>query len=107
VVGPIASGALFSKVRQGFLELGRLGLIDGEQPRLFGGQAEGCAPVAAAFAEQRRVQPVRPRTLARSLAIGSPADGDLAVATAQGSGGAIYAVPEAEIGPSMGLLAET
>jgi threonine synthase len=107
IIGPIASGALYSKVHQGFVELRELGLLDGPAPRLYGGQAEGCAPVAAAFAEQRTVTPVRPRTVARSLAIGNPADGDLAVATAQASGGAVYAVPEDEIGPNMALLAET
>ena len=107
VVCPIASGALFSKVHQGFGELLELGLVDGEPPRLFGGQAEGCAPVATAWAEARRVTPLKPRTLARSLAIGSPADGDLAVATARASQGGVFAVPEEEIGPDMGLLAET
>jgi threonine synthase len=107
VVIPIASGALYSKVGQGFAELERLGLAEGERPRLYGGQAEGCRPVATAFAEGTRVTPVKPRTIARSLAIGSPADGDLAVATAQESGGSILAVAEAEIGENMGLLAET
>jgi threonine synthase len=107
VACPIASGALFAKVNQGFGELRELGLVEGKAPRLYGGQAEGCAPVAAAFAENRHVTPLKPRTLARSLAIGSPADGDLAVATAKGSGGAIYAVPEEEIGQDMALLAET
>jgi threonine synthase len=107
VIGPIASGAMFSKVHQGFGELLELGLVDGEHPRLYGGQAEGCAPVAAAFAEDRRVVPLRPDTVARSLAIGSPADGDLAVATAKASGGAIYAVAEDDVGPNMALLAET
>jgi threonine synthase len=107
VVAPVASGALYSKVGQGFAELERLGLVDRVRPRLFGAQAEGCAPVAAGFAEQRRVTPVKPRTLARSLAIGSPADGDLAVATAQATGGSIDAVSEDEIGANMSLLAET
>jgi threonine synthase len=107
VVGPIASGAMFSKVHQGFGELLELGLVAGIGPRLYGGQAEGCAPVAAAFTEERRVTPLRPDTVARSLAIGSPADGDLAVATAKASGGAIHAVPEDEVGPNMALLAET
>jgi threonine synthase len=107
VVCPIASGALFSKVHQGFSELQELGLVSGTTPRLYGGQAEGCAPVVAAFAEDRRVTPLRPSTLARSLAIGSPADGDLAVATAKASRGAIYAVAEEEVGPNMALLAET
>ena len=107
VVGPIASGALFAKVRQGFGELAELGLVAGSGPRLVGGQAEGCSPVAAAFAAGSQVTPVRPRTVARSLAIGSPADGDLAVETARASGGAIHAVPEDEIGENMGFLAET
>jgi threonine synthase len=108
VVIPIASGALYSKIGQGFGELARLGLVDGATPRLYGGQAEGCAPVATAFADGgARVTPVKPRTIARSLAIGNPADGDLAVATAQATGGGVYAVPEDEVGPNMGLLAET
>jgi threonine synthase len=106
-VGPIASGSLFSKVWQGFTELHELGLLDGERPRLIGGQAEGCAPVAAAFDEDRKVTPLRPNTVARSLAIGSPADGDLAVATAKASGGAIHAVAEDAIGEEMAFLAET
>ena len=107
VACPIASGALFSKVHQGFFELRELGLVDGDAPRLYGGQAEGCAPVAAAYAEQRKVVPLKPDTLCRSLAIGNPADGNLAVATANASNGAIYAVAEEEIGPNMALLAET
>jgi threonine synthase len=104
---PIASGALFGKVAQGFAELRSLGLLDGDAPRQIGGQAAGCAPVAAAFAEDAPVRPVRPETVARSLAIGSPADGDFAVGAARASGGAVYAVPEEEIGENMGLLAET
>jgi threonine synthase len=107
VIAPIASGALFSKVHQGFSELLGLGLVEGDSPRLYGGQAEGCAPVAAAFAEDRGVTPLEPRTVARSLAIGSPADGNRAVATAKTSGGAIYAVPEEDVGANMALLAET
>ena len=107
VVGPIASGALFAKVHQGFDEFAELGLVEGNPPRLYGGQAEGCAPVAAAFAEDRKVTPLKPRTVAHSLAIGSPSDGDLAVATAKASGGVIYAVPEDEVGTNMALLAET
>jgi threonine synthase len=107
VVAPIASGAMYSKVHQGFGELLELGLVDGERPRLIGGQAEGCSPVARAFAEGGRVKPVKPNTIARSIAIGSPADGDLAVATAVASGGAIHAVPEDEIADNIKLLAET
>ncbi len=102
---PIASGALFHKVGQGFDELATLGLVDGAAPALFGGQAAGCEPVAAAFRNGGRVEPVRPETVARSLAIGSPADGDFAVATARSTGGAIYTVPEDEIGTNMADLA--
>ena len=107
MVAPIASGSLFTKLWQGFEQFGRLGLVDGESPRLYGGQAEGCSPVAAAFAEERPVSPVRPQTVAHSLAIGAPADGDLANATARASGGAVYAVPEDDVGPNMALLAAT
>ncbi len=107
VVAPIASGAMYSKVHRGFGELLDLGLVEGTRPRVFGGQAEGCAPVATAFHDGERVKPVKPNTIARSIAIGSPADGDLAVATARESGGAIHAVPEDEIPENIKLLAET
>ena len=107
VVSPIASGALFTKVHQGFAELAELGLVEGPPPRFYGGQAEGCAPVASAFAGARKVVPLKPKTVAQSLAIGNPADGDLAVAVANTSDGAIYAVPEGEVGENMALLAET
>ena len=107
VVAPIASGAMFSKVHQGFAELLELGLVEGGPPRVFGGQAAGCAPVATAFHDGGRIRPVRPATVARSLAIGSPADGELALATARESGGAIHAVAEEEIAENVGLLAET
>ena len=107
VVAPIASGSLFTKLWQGFDQFKRLGLVEGASPRLYGGQAEGCSPVAAAFTGGRPVSPVRPATVAHSLAIGAPADGDLAVATAHASGGAIYAVPESDVGANMSLLAET
>jgi threonine synthase len=107
VFAPVASGALFTKIWQGFEQFDRLGLVAGPRPRIYGGQAAGCAPVAHAFADERRVSPVRPATIAQSLAIGNPADGDLAIATARTSGGAIYAVPEEDVGPNMALLAET
>jgi threonine synthase len=105
VVAPVASGSLFTKLWQGFQQLERIGLVDGPLPRLHGGQAEGCSPVAAAFAEERAVSPVRPATVAHSLAIGAPADGDLAVATAQASGGGVHAVAEDDVGANMSLLA--
>jgi threonine synthase len=105
VVAPIASGSLFSKIAEGFEQLRRIGLVSAAVPRLFGGQAEGCSPVAAAFASGEQVVPVRPQTVARSLAIGNPADGDKAVATARATGGAIYSVPEEEVGVNMATLA--
>lgn len=104
---PIASGALFHKVGQGFAELQALGLLDGPGPRQIGGQAAGCEPVAAAFRSGTPVTPVRPDSLARSLAIGNPADGDFAVATARHTGGAIHTVAEDAIGENMALLART
>jgi threonine synthase len=108
VVAPIASGSMFTKVAQGFGELLDLGLVaplseGGEQPRLIGAQAEGCSPVADAWANGGRVKPVRPNTIARSLAIGSPADGALAAATAA----SIHVTPEDEIVDNIALLAET
>ncbi len=107
VIAPIASGSLFTKIWQGFEQFRRLGLIEGEPPRLYGGQAQGCSPVATAYADERPVSPVRPNTVAHSLAIGAPADGDLATATARASNGAIYSVPEEDVGPNMSLLAGT
>ncbi len=107
VVMPIGSGAMFTKVWQGFQQFERLGLIPSGRPRLYGGQAAGCAPVASAFAEERAVTPVRPNTVASSIAIGNPADGDLTIATARASGGGIYSVPEEDIGVNISLLAET
>jgi threonine synthase len=107
IVCPIASGSLYSKLHQGFSELLDLEVVAGRVPRLVGAQAAGCAPVAAAFADGGAVRPVRPDTVARSLAIGAPADGDLAVATARQTGGAIHAVAEEAVGESMALLAQT
>jgi threonine synthase len=107
VIAPIGSGSMFTKVHQGFGELLELGLVDGPAPRLFGGQGEGCSPVALAFETGAKVKPVRPKTIAKSIAIGSPADGDLAAATARESGGSIHAVAEDQIVDNIALLAET
>jgi threonine synthase len=107
VIAPIGSGSMFTKVHQGFGELLTLGLVDGTTPRLFGGQGEGCSPVAHAFANETKVKPVRASTIAKSIAIGSPADGDLAVAAARDSGGSIHPVAEDQIVDNIALLAET
>ena len=103
VVAPIASGSMFTKLHQGFTDFVELGLVEGELPRLVGAQAEGCSPVAKAWAEGGKVKPVRPNTIARSLAIGSPADGALAAVTAT----SIHITPEDEIVDNIALLAET
>ncbi len=103
VVAPIASGSMFTKLHQGFTDFVELGLVEGDLPRLVGAQAEGCSPVAKALAEGGKVKPVRPNTIARSLAIGSPADGALAAATAS----SIHITPEDEIVDNIALLAET
>jgi threonine synthase len=108
VVCPIASGSLFTKVGRGFQEWLDLGLVSGEQPVFNGAQAEGCSPVATAFAEGWEVcKPQRPRTIAKSLAIGDPADGPYAVEQARRTGGAVDAVTDEEIVDGIRLLAET
>jgi threonine synthase len=108
VVAPIASGSLFTKIAKGFDEWRGLGLIEGEAPTMNGAQADGCSPVAQAFAAGHDVcRPVRPDTIAKSLAIGNPADGPYALELARGSGGSIDSVSDEEIRAGIRLLAET
>jgi threonine synthase len=108
VVAPIASGAMFVKIRKAFGELLRYGLVDGELPAMHGAQATGCSPVAAAFeAGSLDVQPQIPDTIARSLAIGNPADGYYALKVAAETGGAIGHVSDDEVVRGIRLLAET
>jgi threonine synthase len=108
VVCPIASGSLFTKVARGFEEWLELGLVEGELPTFNGAQAEGCSPVATAFdAGQDVCRPVKPNTIAKSLAIGNPADGPYALDLARRSGGAIDAVSDDEIREGIRLLART
>src|SRR5215210_4302476 len=108
VVVPIASGSLFTKIARGFEEWLDVGLIGGELPIMNGAQAEGCSPVASAFADEKSVcRPVRPDTIAKSLAIGDPADGPYALELARRSGGAIDAVSDDEVRGGIRLLAET
>jgi threonine synthase len=107
-VVPVASGSLFTKLAKGFEEWLTLGLLDGQLPRMNGAQAEGCAPVASAFAAGHETcRPVRPNTIAKSLAIGNPADGPYALDLARRSGGSVEAVSEQEIREGIALLAET
>ncbi len=108
VVCPIASGSLFTKLGRGFQEWLDLGLLSGELPVFNGAQAEGCSPVATAFAEGWDVcKPQRPDTIAKSLAIGDPADGPYAVEHARRTSGAIDSVSDEEIKAGIRLLAET
>jgi threonine synthase len=108
VVSPIASGSLFTKLGRGFQEWLDLGLVAGSQPIFNGAQAEGCSPVATAFAEGWEVcKPQRPETIAKSLAIGDPADGPYAVEHARRTGGGVDSVTDQEIREGIKLLAET
>ncbi len=97
IVGPIASGSMFTKIAKGFDELAEIGLVERKDVRFVGGQPEGCAPVATAFAEGvDEIRPVRtPDTIVRSLAIGSPADGGYALELARRTGGSIESIPDA------------
>jgi threonine synthase len=109
VVVPVASGSQLTKIRKGFAELHRVGLLD-EEPhvRVSGAQAAGCSPVATAFAEGTdAVRPVKPSTIAKSLAIGNPADGWYALQAVRQSGGAFAAVTDDEVLDAIGLLART
>ena len=110
VVVPVASGALLVRVAKAFRDLRAVGLLD-EEPsvRVSGAQGVGCSPVATAFAQGADdVRPVRtPTTIARSLAIGDPADGMYALREARESGGAVEAATDAEIVEAVGLLART
>jgi threonine synthase len=108
VVAPVASGSLFTKIAKGFGEWLDLGLCTGEVPTMNGAQAAGCSPVATAFAAGTDVcRPVKPNTIAKSLAIGNPADGPYAVELARSTGGAVDAVSDDEIKAGIRLLAET
>ena len=108
VVVPIASGSQLTKVDKGFREFGELGLVEQTPYRVFGAQASGCSPVSAAFkANQDVVQPVRPDTIARSLAIGAPADGPYVLDAVRRTGGAIEDVTDEEVVEGIRLLART
>ncbi len=96
IVGPIASGSMFTKIAKGFDELVEIGLVGRKDVRFVGAQPEGCSPVATAFAEGvDEIRPVRsPDTIVRSLAIGSPADGGYALELARRTGGSIESIPD-------------
>ena len=108
LVAPIASGSLFTKIARGFEEWREVGLIEGELPTFNGAQAAGCSPVAQAFEDgQDFCRPVKPDTIAKSLAIGNPADGPYALDLARRSGGSVDSVTDDEIREGIRLLAQT
>jgi threonine synthase len=108
VVIPVASGAQLTKVDKGFTELVRLGLVEDTPYRIFGAQATGCSPVSAAFkAGYDVVRPVKPDTIAKSLAIGNPADGPYVLDVCRRTGGAVEDVTDEEVREGISLLART
>src|SRR5438132_1961813 len=108
VVVPMASGSLLTKIWKGLNELRALGLVSEVRTRINGAQAEGCSPIAAAYKEGRAFfRPVKPKTIAKSLAIGNPADGYYALKAAAESGAAMDTVTDEEIVEGMTLLAQT
>jgi threonine synthase len=108
VVIPIASGSLLTKVDKAWREMGKLGLVEGTPYKVFGAQSTGCSPVSTAFREGHDVvAPVRPSGIAKSLAIGNPADGPYALDVVRRTGGAIEDVSDDEVVDGIRLLART
>ncbi|MGC0422412.1 threonine synthase [Embleya sp. AB8] len=108
IVIPIASGSQLTKIDKGFRELIALGLVEDAPYKIFGAQATGCSPVAAAWkAGHDVIRPVRPDTIAKSLAIGNPADGPYVLDVCKRTGGAVEDVTDAEVIEAMKLLART
>jgi threonine synthase len=108
VVVPVASGAQLVKIDKAFGELRSLGLVPDADVRVYGAQASGCAPVAAAFRAGLGVaDPVRPATIAKSLAIGNPADGPYVLDVVRRTGGVVADAPDEETVEAIGLLAAT
>ena len=108
IVAPLASGSLFTKIYKGFQEFIQVGLVEDKHVRFSGAQAEGCSPIASAYREGRDfIKPVKPSTIAKSIAIGNPADGVYALDVARKTNGNIESVNDAEIIEGIKLLAET
>ena len=108
VVVPVASGSLLTKIHKGFGDLVDAGLLDAAPVRVSGAQAAGCSPVATAFAESSdTIRPQKPDTIAKSLAIGDPADGYYALDVVRSTGGALAGVTDDEVRAGIRLLART
>ncbi len=108
LVSPVAGGTLLPRIVRGLRELRQIGLVDGELPRVYAAQAAGCAPVVHALdTGLEHPEPVRPNTIAKSIAIGNPADGYQVIQSVKATGGTGAAVTDAEIVAAIRLLAET
>jgi threonine synthase len=108
VVCPMAGGSLIVKIKKAFDELIKLGLVEGKDVKFFGAQATGCSPISTAVKTgSSEIEPQKPATIARSLAIGNPADGHYAIKVIKGSGGWSEDVSDPEVINSIKLLAET
>ena len=108
VIIPMASGSLLTKVDKAFGELGKLGLVDATPYKVFGAQATGCSPIATAYENGwDAVKPVKPHTIAKSLAIGNPADGIYALDAVRRTGGSMGHVSDEEVVEGIRLLAQT
>ena len=108
VVLPMASGSLLTKVDKAFRELGTLGLVEASPYKVYGAQATGCSPIATAYENGwDTVRPVKPKTIARSLAIGNPADGPYALDAVRRTGGAMGHVSDEQVVEGIRLLAQT
>ncbi|HTZ96525.1 MAG TPA: threonine synthase [Terriglobales bacterium] len=108
VVVPMAGGSLITKIKKAFDELMQLGLVERKPVKIFGAQATGCSPISTAVkAGNAEIEPQKPATLARSLAIGNPADGHYAIKTINQSGGWAEDVSDVQVVESIQLLAQT
>ncbi len=108
IVVPCAGGSLITKIGKGLREFEKIGLIDAADSKIYAAQATGCAPIVTAIKENSDIiRPVKPNTIAKSLAIGNPADGVYAVETARESGGWAEDVSDDEIVRAIKLLAST
>jgi threonine synthase len=108
VVSPVAGGTLLPRILRGFRELREVGLVDGDLPRMYAAQAAGCAPVVRALeAGLDHPEPVRPDTIAKSIAIGNPADGHHVLESIRQTGGSGSAVTDTQIVDAIQILAET
>jgi threonine synthase len=108
LISPVAGGTLLPRIVRGLRELREIGLVDGELPRVYAAQAAGCAPVVRALDQGLdHTEPVRPDTIAKSIAIGNPADGYQVIQAVRSTGGTGAAVTDEQIVDAIQLLAET